>query len=175
MAVWLTVRYLMAIRSLTEKDNAGEPGLKVLREFCHDVVALRRGDHSAARLKMEQERFEREREKTEEEVLEHFKRWVKNPQVRDWICQNLVSPEERERRIREIFGRAPKPPDEAATNGTESNPVKPDQTESNQMKTPTTSDLCYVTHIYRRCHRGCHRSPYSANNLVFPKMVSAYA
>jgi hypothetical protein len=59
MAVWLTARYLMAIRKLAEKNNEGEPDLKVLREFCHDVVALRRGDHSAARLKMEQERLER--------------------------------------------------------------------------------------------------------------------
>jgi hypothetical protein len=33
--------------------------LKVLREFCHDVVALRRGDHSAVRLKIEQERLDR--------------------------------------------------------------------------------------------------------------------
>jgi hypothetical protein len=65
--------------------------------------------------------------------VEHFKRWVKNPQVRDWICRDWVSPEERERRLREIFGRAPKTPDEVATDGPESNPVKPDQTESNQL------------------------------------------
>ena len=32
-----------------------------LRELCSDVVALRRGDHSAARLKIEQARLERER------------------------------------------------------------------------------------------------------------------
>jgi hypothetical protein len=67
-------------------------------------------------------------------VVEHFKRWVKNPEVRDWILKDWISPEERERRIREIFGRAPKTPDEAATDGPESNPVKPDQTESNQIK-----------------------------------------
>jgi hypothetical protein len=76
---------------------------------------------------MEQERLEREQEKTEEEVLEHFKRWVNNPHVRDWICQDWASPEERERWLREIFGRAPKASDEAATDGLESNPVKPDQ------------------------------------------------
>jgi hypothetical protein len=69
MAVWITARYLMAIRKLAGKNPDGEPDLKVLREFCHDMVALRRGDLSAARLKMEHERLEREREKTEEEVL----------------------------------------------------------------------------------------------------------
>jgi hypothetical protein len=59
MAGWVTAHYLMAIRKLVEKNKGGEPDLKVLREFCHDVVALRRGDHSAARLKIEQERLER--------------------------------------------------------------------------------------------------------------------
>jgi hypothetical protein len=74
--------------------------LRALRGLCQDIVELRRGDHSGARLNMEQERLEREQEKTEEEVVEHFKRWVNNPQVRDWICRDWVSPEERERRLR---------------------------------------------------------------------------
>ena len=59
MAVWLTARYLLAIRKLAEKNNSGEPDLKVLREFLRDVVSVRRGDHSAARLKIERERLER--------------------------------------------------------------------------------------------------------------------
>jgi hypothetical protein len=108
--------------------------LRMLRGLCQDIVELRRGDHSGARLNMEHERLEREREKTEEEVVEHFKRWAKNPEVRDWICRSWVSPEERERRIREIYGLPPKPSGEAATDGPESNLVKPDQAESNQIK-----------------------------------------
>ena len=110
MAVWLTARYLLAVRKLAEKNNGGEPDLKVLREFCHDVVALRRGDHSAARLKIEQERLARDREQTEEEVVEHFKRWAMNPEVRDWICANTLSEEEKVRRLREIFGLSPVEP-----------------------------------------------------------------
>ena len=115
MAVWLTARYLVAVQKLAEQNGDGEMDLKTLRELCHDVVAVRRGDHSGARLKMEQERLEREREKTEEELLEHFERWTENQQVRDWICQAWVDPEERKRRLREIYGRAPETPDEAAT------------------------------------------------------------
>jgi len=103
MAVWLTARYLMAIRKLAGKNPDGEPDLKVLREFCHDMVALRRGDLSAARLKMEQERLEREREKTEEEVVAKFEEWAKNQEVRDCICQNWKSPEERRRLMHRIF------------------------------------------------------------------------
>jgi hypothetical protein len=59
MAGWVTAHYLMAIRKLVEKNVPGELDLKVLREFLRDVVSVRRGDHSAARLKMEQERLER--------------------------------------------------------------------------------------------------------------------
>jgi len=85
-------------------------------------------------------------------VVEHFKRWAKNPEVRDWLLKDWISPEERERRMLEIFGLPLKPPDEAPTDGPESNPVngqepasiRPNQTESNQikpMKTPAASQL----------------------------------
>ena len=84
--------------------------LRALRGLCQDIVELRRGDHSGARLKMEQDRLEREREKTEEEVIAHFQRWLKNPEVRDLVCQDWISPEERERRMRAIFGFEPQPP-----------------------------------------------------------------
>src|SRR5580658_10401475 len=59
--------------------------LRALRGLCQDIVELRRGDHSGARLKMEQERLEREREKTEEEVVAHFQRWIKKSAVRDLV------------------------------------------------------------------------------------------
>ncbi len=135
LATVLAARYAAALAGWDgEVTDEFRRKLRALHGLCQDIVELGRGVHSGARLNLEQERLEREREKTEEEVLEHFKRWANNPQVRDWICQDWVSPKERERRLREIFGRAPKTPDEAATDGTVSNPVKPDQTESNQIK-----------------------------------------
>jgi PAS domain-containing protein len=94
-------------------DWQGEPTgefrrkLRALRGLCQDIVELRRSDHSAARLKIEQERLGRERDQTEEELIEHFKRWVRYSKVRDWICCDSLSPEERERRLREIFGLSP--------------------------------------------------------------------
>jgi len=123
MAVWLTARILVVVQKLAEKDHAGELDLKDLRELLRDAVAVCRGEHSRERLKMEQERLERDREKTEEEVVAHFERWAKNPEVRDLICQNYLTPEEREARLREIFGRPPRP---AGDDG--SSPVKPGQT-----------------------------------------------
>jgi hypothetical protein len=105
-------------------------------------MELRRGDHSAARLKIEQERLERDREKTEAEILEYFERWAQNPKVRDLICRGHLTPEERASRIREIFGV---PPDatanpaghsDAATNADseESNPIQPNQTNANKTQ-----------------------------------------
>ena len=62
MAVWVTTRYLLAVRKLTEQTGAAATDLPVLQEFCHDLVALRRGDHCAARLKIAQERLSWRRE-----------------------------------------------------------------------------------------------------------------
>jgi hypothetical protein len=55
-------------------------------------------------LKIVQARLEGEREETEEEVVEHFRRWAQNPKAREAICGKCLSPEEREQRIRQIFG-----------------------------------------------------------------------
>jgi hypothetical protein len=131
LATVLAARYAAALAGWNgEVTDAFRRQLRALRGLCQDIVELRRGDLSGARLKMERERLEREREKTEEEVLAHFERWAANPQVRDWICQDWINPEERERRLREIFfGRPPERPDAAAPAAPESNPVKPSQSD----------------------------------------------
>ena len=163
LATVLAVRYAALLQGWNgELTDAFRRELRTLHGICQDFVELRRGDHSGARLKMEQERLEREREKTEEEVIAHFRRWLKNPDVRDAVCQNYVSLEEREARLREIFGRppiqpeSPETPEEALADENEEkrrrireiyglppeessatpelNPVKPSQTESNQIK-----------------------------------------
>ena len=104
LVVWLAARYAMATRKLAGQEGNTDLDWQRLRELCSDVVALRRGDHSAARLKIEQERLERDRQKTEEDLVEHFQRWAKNPQVRDWICGDCISEEEKARRMGEVFG-----------------------------------------------------------------------
>jgi hypothetical protein len=134
LGLWLVARYAVASRKLAGKDNDGEIDWPRLREFCSDVVALRRGDHSAARLKIEQERLERERQKTEEEVVEHFKRWAQNPAIKDCLCDKYLSPKERAARTREIYGLPPEPAAEAAPTAPESDPVKPSQTESGPIR-----------------------------------------
>ena len=104
----LAARYASALAGWNgEVTEEFRRKLRTLRGLCQDIVELRRGDHSGARLQMERERLERERAKTEVVVVEQFERWAKNQQVRDWICQEWVSPAERKRRLREIFGLPP--------------------------------------------------------------------
>jgi len=108
LATVLTARYAAALADWHgEGTDESRRNLRSLRGLCQDIVELRRGDHSAARLKIEQERLARDRQQTEDEIVAHFKRWARNPEVRDWICSDSLNPEERERRLREIFGLAP--------------------------------------------------------------------
>ena len=142
LGLWLAARYAVATQTLASKGNDGEVDWQRLRELCNDVVALRRGDHSAARLKIEQARLERDREKTEAEIAEHFKRWAQNPKMRGLICRDGLSPEDLGRGIREIFEL---PPDETANpaghsnaatsaDSEESNSIQPNQTNANQTR-----------------------------------------
>lgn len=111
LATVVTARYAAAVAGWDgEATEDFRRRLRALRGLCQDIVELRRGDHSAARLKMESERLERDRERTEEEVVRQFQQWVRNPAVRDWVCRAWTCPEERERRLRELFGRPASPP-----------------------------------------------------------------
>lgn len=102
LALWLAARYAVATRQVAATEGA--EGWRLLRELCADIVELRRGDHSAARLKLDQERLAQERPQTEEEAVELFQQWASNPKVRAAICGDCVSPEEREQRIMRVFG-----------------------------------------------------------------------
>ena len=108
LATVLSARYAALLADWQGEDtDEFRRKLRSLGGLCQDIVELRRGNHSAARLKIEQERLARDRQQTEEEVPKHFKRWAEYPQVRAWICSDSLSPEERERRCREIFGLPP--------------------------------------------------------------------
>ncbi len=110
LAVVLGARYASALAGWDgQPSEEFHKKLKVLRGMCQDIVELRRGDHSGARLHMERERMEQKRERTDAEAVAQFEEWAKIPAVKDWICQDWVSPEERRRRLLAIFGRAPDP------------------------------------------------------------------
>ena len=104
LAHWLAAHYTAAARKVAEQ--AGDDGipLATLRILIADTVALRKGDHSAARLRQEQEWLEIERGKSDEQMQKRFEEWAKNPANRDRFFDKNLSLEERQRKIREIFG-----------------------------------------------------------------------
>ena len=83
-----------------------------MRGLTADVVALRRGDHYAERLRIEREHLELDREQSKERMEKCFWEWAEKPENKGRICDSGLSAEEKTARIREIFGvaRAPEPP-----------------------------------------------------------------
>jgi hypothetical protein len=103
----MAVRYASALAEWNGKVTEGfSAKLKAMRSLCQDIVELRRGDQNDARLSMEQERLNRDKEVTEEEAVTHFERWLLTPEIQEAVCQNWTDPEDRKRRLREIFGRS---------------------------------------------------------------------
>ncbi len=102
LALWLAARYAVAARSLAAE--AGKVDWKRWRELSNDVVALRRGDHYAERLRIERERLEFDRERLRELREEDFEKWAQQPEIRERICQGLKSRAEKMERLAKIFG-----------------------------------------------------------------------
>ena len=94
VAGWLAPRYAQAAREQLEGLEGPEWAL------------LRKGDHSAARLRQEEEWLELERGKSEERMRMRFEEWAKDPANQEAAFGPKLSLEERQKRIREIFGLA---------------------------------------------------------------------
>ena len=105
VAGWLAPRYAQAAREQLEVSE-GPERLKLLRTFAQDLALLRKGDHSAVRLRQEQEWLELERGKSEERMRKRFVEWAKDPANQEQAFGPKLSLEERQERIREIFGLA---------------------------------------------------------------------
>ena len=116
----LTARYAAALAE-SDRQTTGtfQDKLRTLHSLCQDIVKLRRSDHSATRLNFEVKRQKDEEEKTDMEILARFKEWASVEEVRDWICKDWVSLEERERELMEFYGYE-EPPDASPVPPTES-------------------------------------------------------
>jgi hypothetical protein len=128
LARWLAAQYVVAIRASAR--DAGDAGLdlKALRAVCGDVVALRRGDHCAARPRLERERLELDRQQTNDRLQQLFRDWAAKPENKDLIRATSLTDQERAARIRQIFGLRPFPGPE------------PHQSLADPSSTPTKSD-----------------------------------
>jgi hypothetical protein len=87
VSTWLLARYFLKLKQALAAGGADE--LKLLHRFCADVVALRRGDHYSARLKLQEEKLKRAEGESEEAIMEYFYDWVKHPEVNEWIRNNM--------------------------------------------------------------------------------------
>jgi len=103
LATWVAGRYAIASRRLAVEGGNGAVDWNLLRALCHDLVDLRRGDHSAESLRVERERLEMDRAKQKEVLEKLFWEWAK--QNEDKICHRPTpTPKQQERRIKEILG-----------------------------------------------------------------------
>jgi hypothetical protein len=102
LAVWLAGRYIVVTRKLLENED--DPAAwKLLRELCHDVVALRRGDHGAEWLRLDRERLElrRRREDREDKAAKAKSEAETGP------AKEPMTEEEQDQAWRQIFGMQP--------------------------------------------------------------------
>jgi hypothetical protein len=106
LAAWITARYAMATRLMVSENGNGEMDWNLLREFCHDVVVLRRGDHSAEWVRIERERLDMERKQQERDLDQLFVKWAKEHPEKLYH-KKALTPRERQRRMAQAFGIMP--------------------------------------------------------------------
>jgi Protein of unknown function (DUF3486) len=105
LATVLAARYAAALAEWNgEPDEKFERKLRILHNMCQDIVKLRRSDQNAARQNAAEKRQKEEEKKTESTILALFREWVAIPHVRDWICKDWLSPEEREQAFYKFYG-----------------------------------------------------------------------
>ena len=103
LAIWTAGRYAIAARQLAAESRNGAVDWNLLRALCHDLVDLRRGDHSAESLRIERERLDMERAEQKEHLEKLFWAWAKENEAK--IChRDELSPEEKEKRVCQILG-----------------------------------------------------------------------
>ena len=99
LALWVVARYAVATRRVAEAEGA--ESWRLLRELCDDLVELRRGDHSAERLRMERERMEWERAQGRERTEEELTAWA--DENRERICAGFKSNAEKIALLRKVM------------------------------------------------------------------------
>jgi hypothetical protein len=117
LATWIAGRYAIATRQLAADSGNGTVDWSLLRALCHDLVDLRRGDHSAEWLRIERERLEMEKTEKKEDLERQFWEWAKENQEK--ICTGFMTQAQKIDLLREaMFGEAvPDDPQPTPDNG----------------------------------------------------------
>jgi hypothetical protein len=95
LANWLASQYFSAAHE-TLGGAKGARRWEVLRAFVQDWAALRRGDHSAARLQLDREELDWRRANSQSQKEKEFREWLQRPEIRKEIFPDPtrgISPE----------------------------------------------------------------------------------
>ena len=85
--------------------------LRVLRSFTMDVSHLRRWDHSATRVRLEEIRVKSTQEIDNEALFAKFEEWGQNIGVQDYLMAHYETPRDRENAKRALLNLPPLPED----------------------------------------------------------------
>ena len=104
MSRWLALQYMAAAHRASEE--AGEAGLplETLHDLSAHMTALRAGDHSLERLRLLGDRNAIMSKLTTERMEKEFARWLKRPEIMDRFLGPKITPEEKERQMKAVFG-----------------------------------------------------------------------
>jgi len=106
LAIWIAGRYAIATRQLAAESRNGGVDWNLLRALCHDLVDLRRGDHSAESLRIERERLEMDRAEQKENLEKLCRDWAKENQEK--ICEGFMTHKQKIDELRRVmFGDLP--------------------------------------------------------------------
>jgi hypothetical protein len=103
-----------------EDDPKLATRLGLLRGFCQDIAELRRGEQESARIRIEETRLEREREKIESDILLYFRRWAAFPKIREALASGDKLPDGTDPLLSIFDGKNPAeiaPPSSPASQG----------------------------------------------------------
>jgi len=89
LAAWIAGRYAIATRQLAADTGNGTVNWNLLRAMCHDLVDLRRGDHSAESLRLERARWDAEQAEKKVDLEKQFWEWAKENQEK--ICSGFMT------------------------------------------------------------------------------------
>ncbi|MGP8201657.1 MAG: hypothetical protein ACLQU4_19375 [Limisphaerales bacterium] len=144
LAIWTAGRYAIATRQLAAKSRNGGVDWGLLRALCHDLVDLRRGDHSAESLRIERERLEMKREEKKEDLEKLCREWAKENQER--ICEGFMTRKQKIDELRRVmFGELPDDERAAIVNKVDEIMGLSTHKEerNNENRTPEDSNDCY--------------------------------
>jgi hypothetical protein len=111
----LVARIALLAQRLDQSTADGPPDPRLLTELCAAVVALRKGDHSAERLKLARDRLELDHKSNTADLEKLFPKWAEE---HGYHQREVLTQEELHEKYREIFGiDAPKPNPAPLTGG----------------------------------------------------------